>query len=342
MISLGLDPEPLAFRVRPQVEECVDSWLDRLTAAHETTRVALFRHLGIDPALAGMDLARGKHGLDQAWHGTLDHMVERLAWAVQTETETVSQAFLACRPEALLPRRLRHYACARCWYEARRTAKPLIVQREWILRACWRCGEHELPLSDMAAIEGRVEGRASLAVLADLVLRAERLGRKIPVRPAASRSNATILHYLVRPAEWRGLAAPFSAYQRRFTANLYHFSSDRVGLLALAHGSRTHGAHRFERLIAARLPERPTPGGGTLGPKKRPYRLKRCFQIKTLRTRIASDYTDLLLVCSHLFQRFPGTIPRGTIVEPMAQAEHALRERMPSQAPHSTHLERKR
>lgn len=222
MIALGLEPEPLAFRVRPQVEECVDSWLDRLTAAHETTRVGLFRHLAIDPALAGMDLARGKHGLDLSWHGVFDHMVERLAWAVQTGTDAVSQTFLACRPDALLPRRLRHHACARCWYEARRTAKPLFVQREWILRACWRCWEHELPLSDMAAVEGGVEDRASLALLADLVTRAERLRWKIPIRPAAFRSNATVLHYLVRPAEWQGLAAPLGAYQRRFTANLYH------------------------------------------------------------------------------------------------------------------------
>src|SRR3546814_16228943 len=53
----GRENEPLAFRVRPLPEECFESWLRRLAARHETTPKALFRHLGIDAALADRDLA---------------------------------------------------------------------------------------------------------------------------------------------------------------------------------------------------------------------------------------------------------------------------------------------
>ena len=53
----GREIEPLAFRVRPLPEECFESWLRRLAARHETTPKALFRHLGIDAALADRDLA---------------------------------------------------------------------------------------------------------------------------------------------------------------------------------------------------------------------------------------------------------------------------------------------
>ena len=63
MIDLGLEPEPLAFRVRPQADECFDSWVDRLAGAHDTDRAGLLRHLGLDPALARIDLACGRGGL---------------------------------------------------------------------------------------------------------------------------------------------------------------------------------------------------------------------------------------------------------------------------------------
>lgn len=195
-------------------------------------------------------------------------MVERLAWAVQTGIEQVIATFLECDAEALLPRRLRRYACARCWYEARRSGKPLTILQEWTLRACWRCWNHGLPLSDMAGMGRLGEDRRGQTVLASLVLRAERLRWKIPVRKAAIQQNKTILHYLVQPSRWRGFAPPYPLYQRRFAANVFHFSGDRIALLVLAHSSRFQGAHRFERLISTQLPERPAPGGGMHGPKK--------------------------------------------------------------------------
>ena len=146
MMELGLDPEPLAFRIRPQPDECFNSWIGRVAIAHEITRSALLRHLGIDPAMAGMDLALGKRGFGEVWHGGVDRLVEQLAWAVQTEPARIAATFLGCDAAALLPRRLRAYACARCWYEALRAGKPRIIRREWILRASWRCRQHGLPL----------------------------------------------------------------------------------------------------------------------------------------------------------------------------------------------------
>ena len=86
-IKLGLEPEPLAYRVRPLAEECFDSWIERVAAAHETTRSGLFRHLGIDGRLAGCDLARGTSGVAGEHHVAVYQMVGQLASAVQIEPE---------------------------------------------------------------------------------------------------------------------------------------------------------------------------------------------------------------------------------------------------------------
>lgn len=338
-IGIHLEPEPLAFRVRPQAEECVDSWLDRLTAAHETTRSALFRHLGINPALASMDLARGKVGLDPTWHAALDHLVERLAWAVQTGSARVEQSFLACEAEALLPRRLRRYACARCWYEARLEGKPLIILREWILRACWRCSLHEAPLSDMAEIGRWDEAPRRRIDLVDLVFRAERLRWKIPVRPGAIWTNATFIETLVGSAEGQDMTPPARSYQEKFSANLFHYSADRIALLVLAHSGRPRGVRRFERLIATRLPERPTPGGGTLDPEKRSYR--RMSHASSRPRAFAASLYDLLCAYSALFDLQNRARSAEVRLARMEQLLRVLRQRPVSTGRRPTARERR-
>ena len=55
-------------------------------------------------------------------------------------------------------------------------------------------------------------------------------------------------------------------------------------------------AVRFERLIARALPERPTPGGGSLAPEKLPYRLQPGFQARPRSQWIAPDIRTLLRV----------------------------------------------
>ena len=66
--SPNLEPETLAFPIKPRRHEAFDSWLSRLTAAHRVSRAQLFRHLEIAPGLSRLDLARGKGGLDPALH----------------------------------------------------------------------------------------------------------------------------------------------------------------------------------------------------------------------------------------------------------------------------------
>ncbi len=293
MIALGLEPEPLAFRMRPFADECFDSWIDRVALAHEATRSVLFRHLGIEPVLAGQDLAHGRRGLDAAWHEAFDGLVERLAWAVQCEKERIFATFLTCEASAMLPRGLRHYACARCWYEARRAGKPEFIRREWILRASWRCREHGLPLSDMGKVPGEPGGRLSLAQLARLVLLAERSLAVARQSQKAIRRNSAILAQLVRPSEWQRHRAFDHAYRDRIAENVFHFSADRIAMLALAHGRRDAAPRRFETLISQALPEMPTPGGGSLAERKRPYRLQAAFRTKPRSHWIAPDLLSL-------------------------------------------------
>lgn len=294
MIALGLEPEPLAFRVRPLADECFDSWIDRVGSAHESSRSALFRHLGIEPTLAGQDLARGKRGLEATWHGAFASLVERLAWAVQCEPERISATFLACEVSALLPRGLRHCACAQCWYEALRAGKPEFIRREWILRASWRCREHGIPLSDMDKIPGEPGCRRSLAQLARSVVLAERLRAKVGPSQKAIRRNSRALSHLACHSEWQRPRMTDQAYQARFSANAFHFTADRIAMLALAHGKRDAAARRFETLISAHLPERPAPGGGSLAEKKPPYRLQAAFKAKPRSHWVAPDMLTVL------------------------------------------------
>lgn len=303
MIGLGLEPEPLAYRVRPQADECFDSWIERVATAHEITRGALLRHLGADAALAAMDLAIGKRDLSEVWHGAFDRMVEQLAWGVQIEPARIAETFLACDAGALLPRRLRAFACARCWYEAQRAGKPRIIKREWILRACWRCRQHGLPLSDMGPM--KVEGgiHRSLADLARAVLEAERLRWKTRANPSTIRCNATVLDYLTQTAAWQGLGAPHRRYLERFAANSFHMSAHRIAMLAMAHGSRHRAARRFERLISSRLPTKPTPGGGVFVPEKPPYRQRMRLKFKPSSNWVGPDLLTLLLAYAEVRKR---------------------------------------
>jgi hypothetical protein len=303
VIALGLEPEPLAFRVRPLGDECFYSWIDRLTRAHETSRAALFRHVGIEPALAGLDLARAARGLDAVWHSAVTNLVERLAWAVQCEIGRISATFLACAADDPLPRRLRRYACARCWYDAVRAGKPMIVRREWILRASWRCQRHELPLTDMASLQTNGAGMPSQSDLGLAFIAAERRRWDYRAGPRALRRNAAELAYLTGATDRRGLRPPDQRYHARFAANQFHFSADRIALLALAHGNRHTLVRRFERLVAARLPERPTVGGGVQEPAKVPYRLRPCAPPKPASWWIAPGILDLLRAYARVRER---------------------------------------
>lgn len=73
----------------------------------------------------------------------------------------------------------------------------------------------------------------------------ERLRWKVRIRPTAFRRNAAVLDYLVRSAEWQELGGPHRHYQPRFTANHFHFATDRIAWHWLtAPGIRSRGASR--------------------------------------------------------------------------------------------------
>ena len=110
-----LEPQPLAFRVRPQADECFDSWIDRVVAAHETTRPALFRHFGLEAAIASLDLARGTCGFSNEQYFAVYQVISQLAWAVEIEVQQIEGTFLNVEASVVLPRRQRRYVCPLCW-----------------------------------------------------------------------------------------------------------------------------------------------------------------------------------------------------------------------------------
>jgi len=267
MTALALEPQSLAFRVRPQADECFDSWIDRVAVAHETTRTSLFRHLGIDVALAGMDLARGTRDLSSDQHFVVYEMIGQLAWAVQIEAQQVEGTFLNVEASAVLPRRQRRYVCPRCWQQAHRDGQALIIHKEWILRMSWRCRAHDLPLCRLPAVEGAMSERAADAWLSGAVARAESLRWGLDFRPRLFAWNAEGLGRLVRASRKR-FKGEKQAYVDRFQANLFHFAHDRIVMLALAHSRVSKATWGFERLVALELPERPGRKAMTLQPPK--------------------------------------------------------------------------
>jgi hypothetical protein len=84
--------EPLAFRVKPLPAECFESWLRRVAERHETTRKALFYHLGIEGALADADLASSAACAPERRIA----MVGRLAWATAVPEKAIMRTFVGC------------------------------------------------------------------------------------------------------------------------------------------------------------------------------------------------------------------------------------------------------
>lgn len=300
--SPNLEPETLAFPIKPRRHEAFDGWLGRLTDEHRISRAQLFRHLEIDPGLANLDLARGKGGLVPALHSACDAMVQRLAWAVEVDPEQIEATFLGCEAKALLPSTHRRYVCAQCWYEAQRAGSPLIVRREWILRATWRCRMHGLPLTDMRIVPPEAKGRHLWAILARAAMRSRKIQWKIKPTPQAFAQNKTVVDYLLKPSDWAGLTPPHQAYRTRFVGNRYHIARDRIAMLALAHSTRSKGARRFERMIATKLPEKPLPEGQTEVPIRRALRMRTCGLPKP-RSRWTSDIFALITAYGAVRQR---------------------------------------
>lgn len=301
------------------MDECFDSWIDRVAFAHDTTRSDLFRHLGIEEALARQDLARGQSGLGFAEYLRVHHMVERLAWAVQIEPSIVKGTFLSVDGSALLPRRMRQYVCARCWQQARRDGQPRIIRKEWILRMSWRCRLHDGLLSRVPVEEGPMSDRALDAWLVDALAEAERVRGGIAYRGRRLAWNALCIDTLLRGSLNR-FKGEKQHYLERFQGNLFHFTRHRVAMLALAHSHLDRAVWGFERLVAMTMPERPVQNAASLQP---PTRLPRNWRIGRGRATpcpIDSHLFDVVLAYAHVQERrdvsAPGRTPRGLLSAP--------------------------
>jgi len=299
MTALALEPQPLAFRVRPPADECFDSWIDRVAAAHETTRPLLFRHLGLEVALASLDLARGVRGLASDQHFAVYQMIGQLAWAVQIEAQQIESTFLNIDASAVLPRRQRRYVCPRCWQQARQDGRALIIRKEWILRMSWRCQAHDLPLCRLPTAEGPIPERGRDGWLSAALARAESLRWGLTYRPRLVEWNAEGIDRLERASRKR-FKGEKQAYVDRFQANLFHFAHDRIAMLALAHSCMGKATWGFERLVALDLPERPGQEAMTLRPPKLSPRSWRIGKGRSRCRSYDAGALDLVLAYTHL------------------------------------------
>lgn len=261
MKTQAAERAPLAFRVRPLPDECLDSWLDRIVIRHETSRKALFRYLDVDPHLADYDLARGKRGLPLQHHAAFDGLVAQLGWAVGVDGGAIEDSFVDWPPRWLLPPALRNHGCARCWSGMLAEGCPLHVRKEWILCASWWCHEHGLPLSVMPASDSFRTGGGLATMLENLEMVAQDMASS--VRPTARliAYNRAMIDFLLEGGDglfaWR-----YRRYFEAIVANGFHFSTARIRLMALRHSRCAESARRFEGFIALRRNELRKAGKG--------------------------------------------------------------------------------
>lgn len=242
------EPEPLAFLVRPRPNEAFDSWMDRLTAKHEVTRAELFRHLGCDPRLGLRDLARGWQSMERADYPAFHQLIETLSWAVQAPARTIEATFIAVPAAALLPPALRVFGCPLCWRDALEAGEPLILTRDWMLRASWMCRRHNLPLAPVKRLVAGRTPRASARILDGQVAVMQALRRRYPPRPVMLAFNRSVIDAIMDNTR-AGLRRGEIGYRSRFTANRFHLAGSRIALLAAAHSDHPRSADRFEDLV---------------------------------------------------------------------------------------------
>lgn len=252
------DPQPLALPVRPQVEECFDSWIGRLATVHNVTVPELFDYLTIDTALAQIDLLPGRDGVGRELKASFDQMIERLTWAVSIDAHRVRRMFVKGDQSLMLPPALRRFVCPVCALARCRSGLPIVVEREWTLQVSWRCHEHRVPLVDLRRPE-----RLGLPLGRWL----ERAGDVMTSFDAAQAygddlidRNRKVLKQLLGPSY--GTQSLLNAqYLAKFSRHKWHFASSRTLLLASAHCPESSFFGRYERIEAhlAELSKIPLP-----------------------------------------------------------------------------------
>lgn len=262
----GREIEPLAFRVKPLPEECFESWLRRLAERHDTTPKALFRHLGIDAALADRDLASAAAGAPERRHA----MVEQLAWATTVSEKAIFGTFVGCRKADLLPLALRSIGCAQCWRDWLASGEPWRIERSWILRVTTRCETHALLLTDLRGIMVLGRGKAALGLLEENVDRTRAQMARFTFVKTRLGWNWTIAREHVRgirPSPW---AVP-ARYRAELVGNRFHYAPERHLLLAALHSKNGVEAGQWEKIFGfTKRPGRGAPtkkARGASGPK---------------------------------------------------------------------------
>lgn len=258
--------------MRPAEEESFGSWIRRLCARHELTWPAMLRHLGCDTALAGLDLTLGIQAVPIRLKESFERMMTALAWAVDVTDDDIAATFVYVNPAYLLPPNARRYGCPECWIEGPRHPGPMIVKRDWELRASWRCARHNLALCDSASL-GRPRTRDEyIAVLQDMAERMRRRQRGIILLKTMAKKNQRLICRLMSERRSGRLSVSEPDYFARFADNQYHLSADRIGLLMHAHGRIDRPARCFEQFIALTRGELREKGRGALDWRRLPPR----------------------------------------------------------------------
>lgn len=146
----GERPE-LAVDLRPGAGEAFESWLERGCADLAVTRQELFVWAGLPRWWADLDLARGICRGAVVEEGATGRMIDALATATATEPSQLRRTLVAAGREHLLPRNRRRWSCPVCAQAARDAGARLRTQRSWLLKICWFCYDHAVPLVDLEA-----------------------------------------------------------------------------------------------------------------------------------------------------------------------------------------------
>lgn len=299
------DRERLAFLVQPADEESFGSWVRRLCARHELTWPAMLRHLGCDPALAGLDLTLGIQAVPIRLRESFERMVTELAWAVDVTDDDIAATFVDVNPAYMLPLSSRRYGCLECWIEGPRPSGPMIVKRDWELRASWWCARHNLALCDSASLRRPHTGDEYISVLQGVADRTRRRQRRMLLLKTMTKENERLIYHLM--AEHRGgrFNVPEPDYFVRFADNQYHLSANRIGLLMHAHGRIDRPARCFERFVALTRGQLREKGQGALDWRHLPPRQLAPRPQRTPSRRIVwkCDTWDLLQAFGQVWQR---------------------------------------
>ena len=240
----------LAFRVRPEIDETFDSWLNRLLSRHEVDLRDLLRHLGCDPRLAEQWLGGGHKNVRHDLHDSYEHFLDMVAWAVDAEKLALIETVAKVPTKYLLPVACQHYGCLVCWMEALRSNRPLVIRTPWTYRLSWLCHTHDIPLHSIQPLQRLRTSDAQTQYLSNAIGLMRAWIAKVRVLRRAKYWNkecVDLLDLSSTPPDQRN--RDVSRYFELFAENRFHVSPARIQLMALAHRISHREALRFDNFL---------------------------------------------------------------------------------------------